>query len=394
MMDKTTRQQVLASINQLRLSDLMGIIRDGDITLQEMIDAGLNPQTVAEIEASYKEVKQHQVTESEVVALCRQVEGGEKDAEQIRDMMLEGKVTEEQLLKNTSLTPELITKIRNYQKSPTDFQSWSDLPPLQTPRTDLYFFGQPGSGKSCILASLFYFLERERMIIENVHNPQGVRYRNQLSNEISYGILPYSTAAEGVNYIPIELKNHDLNGVRHPLNFIEMSGELFNRAYDQGISDENLAARDYLNNDNRKLIYFVVDYDQHEKSRTTYKGPLQSSMMQAILALLDQFGTLKKTDGIFIVVSKADLFPPGVDRKKFAAEFLEANYGGFLENCREMKSQYRNQFKIIAYPYSIGEVKFQNMLTRFDDQSARDMIQDVLANTFSQKKSFFNKLFN
>ena len=392
-MDKITKLQILLTINQIRIEDLTGFIQTGEITLEEMKANGLNPATATQIEEQIARDRQRVVSEAEMIATCKKVENGEMNASQIKNLLLDGSVKEDLLLKHTSLTNEMVSKIINYQKQQTPFLSWSDLPPLQKGYTDLYFFGQPGSGKSCILASIFYYLENEGMIINNVHNPEGLRYRNQLTNEISYGILPDSTAAEGVNYIPLELINPDHKDCRHPLNFVEMSGELFNRAYDKGINSDNLAARDYLNNTNKKMIYFVLDYDQHEKSRTISSGPLQSSKMQAILALLDDFGTLEHTDGIYIVVTKSDLFPSGVDRYQYAKQFLDSNYKSFLVNCKELQRKYRDRFKIIVYPYSIGDVMFQNLLVRPDVTSPKEVVQDILNETFVTRKSFLGKFF-
>jgi GTPase SAR1 family protein len=268
------------------------------------------------------------------------------------------------------------------------------LPPLEANRTDLYFFGQPGSGKSCILASLFYYLRRKGMIISNTLNNQGNIYRNQLTDELENGILPDSTARDGVNYIPIELRNQNNKNMRHPLNFIEMSGELFEDAYNEGISERNLAAQKYLDNNNRKLIYFVLDYDMHGKG-INLGGVSQASKMEHILVLLDKFGILQKTEGIFIVLSKADLFPSGAQRSSFAKEFVNSRYKNFIENCKDLVEKYRhrNAFELKLYPYSIGTVRFQNLLTQFDEMSPQEMIDDIMNYTFISKKSFWGKLF-
>jgi hypothetical protein len=347
---------------------------------------------LTQIQARQTKEKQNTVTESDMLATCKRIENGELNAGRIKSLLLEGSINEEILLNHTSMTADMISKVKNYQKQPTHFLSWSDLPPLQNGYTDLYFFGQPGSGKSCILASIFYYLEQKAMIINNSYNKQGNIYRDLLKGEISYGILPDSTAVEGVNYIPFELINHENKGNKHPLNFVEMSGELFNKAYEGGINTDSLAARNYLNNTNRKLIYFVLDYDQHEKSKTISSGPSQSAKMESILAQLDDFGTLKYTDGIYIVVTKTDLFPEGVDRYQYAKQFLESSYNSFLVNCKYLKDKHRNNFDITIYPYSIGQVKFQNMLVQFDLRSPKELVEDILEETFVTKKSFFGKL--
>jgi hypothetical protein len=404
-MDRIVKQQILTAINTLTIQDLIGFVDAKDISLAEMTEAGLRGNLLQQLEQHYKSAAQiaenkekakqeSAAKEGEILTICNQIENGKYGVQTIRNLILEGKVSEQQLLKHTSLNEELINKIKNYNKRSTDFQSWQDLPPLQLNRTDLYFFGQPGSGKSCILASIFNFCDKHGMIINNTSNHEGTKYMNQLKDEISFGILPDSTAAEGVNYIPIELRNLNDKKLKHPLNFIEMSGELFDQAYEGGISENNLAAKNYLNNNNQKLIFFVLDYEMHQKSSSGANGPTQSSKMQAILALLDAMDTLKKTDGIYIVLSKSDLFPKGIDRNQHALDFMNNNYKSFMENCKDLKEKYREQFKVIIYPFSIGEVKYQNLLTTFDETSPSFICNAIMQHTFAAKKSFLGKLFN
>jgi hypothetical protein len=281
-MDRIVKQQILTAINTLTIQDLIGFVDAKDISLAEMTEAGLRGNLLQQLEQHYKSAAQiaenkekakqeSAAKEGEILTICNQIENGKYGVQTIRNLILEGKVSEQQLLKHTSLNEELINKIKNYNKRSTDFQSWQDLPPLQLNRTDLYFFGQPGSGKSCILASIFNFCDKHGMIINNTSNHEGTKYMNQLKDEISFGILPDSTAAEGVNYIPIELRNLNDKKLKHPLNFIEMSGELFDQAYEGGISENNLAAKNYLNNNNQKLIFFVLDYEMHQKSSSPAK---------------------------------------------------------------------------------------------------------------------------
>ena len=215
-------------------------------------------------------------------------------------------------------------------------------------------------------------------------------------DEFSYGILPDSTAAEGVNYIPLQLQNDDpqFKGRKHPLNFVEMSGELFDRAYKGGINDNSIAARNYLNNTNRKLLYLILDYHQHEKSRTVAMGTSQSNKLQAVLALLDQYGTLQYTDGIYIVVTKSDLFPYGVNQKEYAKNFVLDNFKGLITNCKNLQEKYRNRFKLIVYPYTIGDVRFQNMLVNINPESPQMVVKDILEHSFMTTNSGIKKLFS
>ncbi len=389
-MSTNEKQHQLSQIKTYHFQDLISFIDTGAITLTEMINAGLSNYTVEDINQHYASKKQAPVNENEVVALCNKIEKDEYRAGKIKNLLISGTITEAQLLQHTTLGQDLINRIQNYQKRETPFDSWSDLPPLEKNRTDLYFFGQPGSGKSCILASIFYYLHHNGMLMNSSQNPRGNVYKDQLINEINVGILPDSTQRDGVNYIPLDLKNQKKTAYKHPLNFIEMSGEMFDDAYETGISDQNLAAKNYLDNKNKKLIYFVLDYNVDNRSMNS-GATSQTNKAEQVLALLDEFGTLKNTDGIFIVISKSDKFPKGVNRNEFAVEFLKKGYLNLYNNIKDKQEQYG--FEIKLYPYTIGGVRCQDLLTSFEMQSPSEIIEDIMDYTFVSQKPWYQRIF-
>jgi hypothetical protein len=291
-------------------------------------------------------------------------------------------------LNQTRLTPEIYNKIGYYisGKKQIDFHLWKDLPPLLNDRTDIYFFGQPASGKSCILANFFSYINKYGLFIENAHSIIGVNYKNLIQSEYDLGYLPERTG-EGVNYITFDLIDPNNINDKYPLNFIEMSGELFDQAAIGGVSDNNLNAKNYLNNNNRKLLFFVVDYDRHVQNTLNPDGNTpQGAKMLTILSLLDQFGTFKQTDGIYILVSKADLFPAGVDPVQYAGDFLNSNYMSFINNCKNIKQKYKSEFEIKAYPYSIGNLTLKSTYVYERDYTwAKKMIEEIVAKAFSNK---------
>ena len=72
-------------------------------------------------------------------------------------------LSKEEILENTSLTEDLLNKIIRLKKSEdlkVGFGEWKDVPPIEKGRTDIYFFGEVASGKSCILASIFYYADK------------------------------------------------------------------------------------------------------------------------------------------------------------------------------------------------------------------------------------------
>ena len=94
---------------------------------------------------------------------------------------------------------------------------------------------------------------------------------------------------------------------------------------------------------------------------------------------------------IFIVISKSDLFPEGVNRNEFAVEFLKKRYLNLYNNIKDKQEQYG--FEIKLYPYSIGEVKLQDLLISFDMQSPSEIVEDIMDYTFVSQKPWYQRIF-
>jgi hypothetical protein len=412
-------------LNSHDVETLITKIQSGNpsFSLEKMIEKGLLPEKNNEImsrmaqiesealsrqnaeEAKLRILQRSDVRKQQIIDFCNQIADNQKGLEEIKISILNGIFTLEDMaqnLQNSRLTPDLFNKIGYYisGKKQVEFYLWNDLPPLLNDRTDIYFFGQPASGKSCILANMFSYIYKEGLIIENTHSLIGTQYKNTIQYEYDLGYLPERTMAssDGVNYITFELTDPNNSDQQHPLNFIEMSGELFDQATMGGVSDNNLNAKNYLNNNNRKILFFVVDYDRHVQNTLNPDGNTpQGAKMLTILSLLDQFGTFKNTDGIYILVSKADLFPAGVDPVKYAGDFLNENYMAFIKNCKNIKQKYKGEFEIKAYPYSIGNLTLKSTYVYERDYTwAKKMIEEIVAKAFSNRSrggllSFFHK---
>jgi len=403
-MDKIVKKQILQEINALEVSDLLELIQSNDIRLEEMVDSGLERVKLHAVQKQLNQANSGgqsngvatQDANEELKTLCLAIEKGEYDVLDIRNFLLNGVITSDHLKEHTSMTDDIIERINYYQKRETDFMDWKDLPPLQLDRTDVYFLGQPGSGKSCVLGSLFYYFDKNGILAENMHNQIGTIYRNQLKEEFGYGILPDSTAVDGVNYMPIELRNLKDTELRHPLNFVEMSGEIFDTAYESGIESIHPKVKEYLSNKNRKILFFIIDYDLHKKSEKMSFGAGQASKLTSVLEILDNYGTLSKVDSIYVLVTKSDLFPIDRDKVEYANEFINQYYLNFVNNLKDKKQKYlnKNSFKITVYPFTIGLVKYRNMLVTIDNSGAEYVTKAIQKHAFVAKKSgFLGKFF-
>ena len=404
-MDELAKKMYLETINEHPVKGEGGLIHQikiGGITLEEMIEAGLDTKKAEEVNSAMAAIKEKEAAEmaalqeKEAATLSKQthydnVNSESIDVEEFRDLINEGKLTREELLANTNMTEDEFNKIKTYHKNETPFSDWDNLPEPAGDATDLYFFGVAGSGKSCMLASLFHYADKYGLIIETLHSPAGTLYRNQLVSEIKHGVLPVRTEETAVNYMPIDLydpRHPGEDSHLHPLNFIEMSGEKVSEAYKNGINgQEAINAKNYLANDNKKLIFFVLDYAEHLRTQSgeSRKTPQDNQLLSCLL-LLHQFGTLHKTDGIYIIITKSDLFPDGCDKDQFAQEFLKNHYLTFLNNCKKQQKEYDNNFKIVFYPYSLGTVRFGQLLTNFDEKSAYDVLEYICDASFKKGK--------
>ncbi len=308
----------------------------------------------------------------------------------IRNLINSDSITTDELIKESKLLDkDILEKIKSYKDLDIDYNDWKDLPPLQKNRTDLYFFGQPGSGKTCILASLFYYAHQKGLIKDNQSNREGSKYRDTLINGVKKGILAEGTPTDGINYIPLDLTN-PTNKRIHPLNFIEMSGEKFVNAYKKGIKKDNIGANKYLKNNIRKLLFFVLDYLSFIKDEKSILS--QDSMLQNVLTLLSNDNTLDKTDTIYLILSKSDMFPKGENQLDFAQEFVDMKLKNLKNNLKIIQKEHNNNFKIILFPYSLGEIKFRGLLTNFDVTSPKNLIDWICAYSFSEERNWWKKI--
>jgi hypothetical protein len=367
---------ILENINSpdIPMSKLADFISQGYITEAEMLAAGLNTSRQDELKAFIQKDAQAAVNQNEVLEFCKRIEREECSIYEIKNKLQTGAISATDIKQHTSLDDSLINKIINHNHRPVETPNWDEIKPLADKHTDLYFFGNLGSGKTCVMASLFSFMNNHGLAIERNNNPIGTRYAHQLFEELKNGVLPHSTTTEGVNYVQLDLKN-PIRGKKHPLNIIEMSGEFFNNAYKRNINELKTAFT-YLKNNNRKLLFFILDY----KSSQTYvstDGAMQQNKMKSVLDALDMNGILNQTDAIFLIITKSDLYPNGPDKLQYTEQFINQEYKSFIETCKDKRNMHKGQFDIVAYPYTIGTVKFGGLLTDMDEKSPKNIIKAI-----------------
>jgi DNA replication protein DnaC len=403
-MDDNTKHQILARINSFQSTELLPLIKQGDIPLLDMKLAGLQNSKVNEltnlIETAEKDerIQRQKTADAAEKQRIKDVHFSnianrhpDYDENKIRQLLEEGAFTVENLVWELEFTHEDIEKIVNPVQMDTGFPDWKDLPDLPEGRTDIYVFGIVGSGKSTMLAGILHQAQKAGMIEADPNYRVGVHYKDELIRRIKLGILPNGTMADVLNFIPIIL--YDKDEIGHPLSFIEMSGENFTRTYNSGkVNDpDSIGARTYLNNNNRKILMFVIDYRHHKFGHDIREIATQDAQLQNVLMLLSNDGTLDKTDALMIVVTKADLFSKSISLNDAVHQFLiSSDYLNFFNTCKRLKEKHK--FRLILHPFSLGTFKLPKIYD-FNPLFSDNLLSDLISFSFRKKKTWFERIF-
>lgn len=270
--------------------------------------------------------------------------------------------------------------------------------------TEVYFWGLPGSGKTCALAAVLStanklgFLE----IAQGEGQNYMVKLKNIFSDRISF--LPGPSPVDTTQYLPFTLKKPNEKYYRS-VSLIELSGEIFECfLFENG--NKPLPSPQHektfnnliqlLNGKNRKIHFFFVDYDKENK--VDANGYRQSDYLEAAATYFNNGKNNlfnKTTDAIYIVLTKSDLMDcKKSEQKNQISQYLQNNnFSSFVNSLRsKCKENSINGGRILATPFALGNVYFQQMCV-FEDETSLNII-DILMRRIPQKKSSILDVFN
>ena len=231
--------------------------------------------------------------------------------------------------------------------------------------TDIYLFGTPGTGKTCLLMGLAGANGSGYNLNMRIN---GGPYAAALQQYVLEGITAghtYGTFVTVINGVVNEQSKRRGNVIDHPINLVEMSGEEFavRIADNKEVSLANMGtgATNLLQNDNRKVFFIIVDPTK-QKLKIDYlenirdaEGNLigqnvrkkyinQLDIMNKFVSLFElpeNQGIMGKVDAIHFVVTKADMLGDGAARLEKARELLLSTYQGPVQQlknyCRRTK---------------------------------------------------------
>lgn len=261
--------------------------------------------------------------------------------------------------------------------------------------TDVYFFGVSGSGKTCVLAGLMSQTGKLGFSFDPKGPGGGGNYAMELRNYARTSMLPPGTVQEYIQVI--DAKINDPEGHLHKISFIEMSGEKTAQFAGMGeatnLGDLGPGAEGLLNNNNNKLIFFVIDPVNEKNVQMGENSSLwvtQSDVLNCVSSLLAKNKNLmNKVVGIHIILTKSDTLGDYVDEQTVRNLLEKQGYQAVLESIKEICSDYKinsqTGCEVGLYPYCVGKFMPGEVYT-FDETDALKILRVVQENTIPTKQ--------
>ena len=222
-------------------------------------------------------------------------------------------------------------------------------------RTDIFFWGIPATGKSCILMGL---IGSKKMQVDFVSS--GGAYAAALSQYLDAGCTIGQTPGEFV--ATIQGCIYDEDSAPHYVNLVEMAGETFafkvanNPDRELSFADMGNGAATLLANDNKKMFFLIVDptanvvafnhfVEMPEGGKKLVRSNVnQRITLQKMINLMERpenAEVMKKVDYLNIILTKADeLSDIPEERDRNAVELFKSQYINLLKPLQNLCKKY------------------------------------------------------
>lgn len=395
-MDNHKKNILLQNCNNLESNQIISIVQTGEITIEEFKAAGLSQNIINQILSSLTTKEQSENNAARKRELLEKVIKRRVSADEIKANINSGNFNFDDLL-DAGVNQRVVNSLKHYCNSNriTMFRNINQLPPMEEGRTDVYFVGVPGSGKSTMLSGLLNMANKNGILMPDTYNNDGSIYQTQLISDLNRGVLPNATASGSYNYVALSLKDED--GAKHPFNIVEVPGENYVNMFNNGDVGEFL---NYISNSNKKILIFVVDSLAHDTGYSDSNSQLDQNLVYVnILNMFNSNGILAQTDAIYLVANKFDAIKEtryatnNSSDDSLALDFLQDEFKNLIENCKDARDESKNKFKIKVLPFSIGNVSYTSIIDNFNKEYSQVVIDNLIEDSFVVKGSRF-KLFS
>lgn len=280
--------------------------------------------------------------------------------------------------------------LKSWNKSAKNLQMGTMPSGIPSGSTEVYFWGVPGSGKTCAMAAILSMANQ--MGFFEPREGEGLGYMTELSTAFISEphapavYLPTSSAIETTQYLPLTLNEPvEKNRIKeHQLSIVEISGEIFecfalelqHRPFktDNHKNTYNQLKSYLQSTENPKYHFFILD------SQPTLNSNQMAYLQQAALYFRNNKIFNDTTQGISLIVTKTDTLSPNRDEWVNCATKAAGQYFGALVTSLKKivgPTEYGglglSNGDLDVIPLSIGEVFFKS-LCLFDPQPASVLV--------------------
>lgn len=280
-----------------------------------------------------------------------------------------------------------------------------ELGSFPTDRMDVYFLGMPGSGKSCVLSGIINAMDKTGIVHYNSQfDSAGIDhclpYYNGLLRSISEHKVPMSTGTETISFLKLDVG--DVNEKKNLITMVELSGEAFNKIALSTTTGEKvwqeLGAGQCLKNNNKKLLFFLVDYLTISGLNPKYSPIDQQIMLSNALTVLTSDGpgnrmegcTLSKVESVAVIVTKSDLIPnayTSAERTAEATKLLKNGFRNFMNNltlyCQKFGINKAVKFQPYVMTFSLGDFYVGNTVD-YKQADSDILVEFIKDSTFKE----------
>jgi hypothetical protein len=280
-------------------------------------------------------------------------------------------------------------------------------------RTDVFLFGIPATGKSCILMGLI-----GSPAIDVSYVRAGGPYAAALQQYLDAGFTIGQTPADFVATLEADIPN---GGQTHFVNLVEMAGEDFAFKLAQNpdnkisFSDMGAGASELLSNKNRKAFFLIVDptasvvsfnrivttrdadgNEQRRMIRSNVNQRIILKRMVDLFALPENAHIMENVDSIHIIVTKADMCGNDVERDEKAYELFMTKYQSIIRPLANICEKYGINVATNGFPklytFSLGKF-YVGGIYQYDESDANKLVNVIKGNVWGEKKpSFIDKV--
>ena len=268
--------------------------------------------------------------------------------------------------------------------------------------TDVYLFGQPFTGKTCILQGM---LSTSSLQVDLTSS--GGSYAEALRQYTDCGIVSPSTLDNSVTTLKTTIITDEHTPIEHKVNFVEMSGNhILDMVEDNGghsKEENNSDIANLLHNNNRKVFFLIIDpttknielnreYDEYDEQtgekihKLKYVVFNQKIFMQKIVNIFQDTANsdiMRKVDSIHIILTKADTFGERLQREEKALGYFNDHYGinvtlPLVDLCKKYHINCNSNYRPKLFTFSLGKF-YVGGLYEYDPIDSELLINTITA---------------